>query len=59
MLACKGRRPCGARGTPLLKVETEKITVVLEAEAGGVLHEVHAQAGDRVAVGAVVGLIDD
>jgi len=40
-------------------VETEKITVVLEAEAGGVLHEVHAQAGDRVAVGAVVGLIDD
>jgi 2-oxoglutarate dehydrogenase E2 component (dihydrolipoamide succinyltransferase) len=46
-------------GTPLLEVETEKALVAIEADAEGVLREVHVQAGQTVAVGAIVGLIDD
>ena len=46
-------------GTPLLEVEMEKAVVTIEADVGGVLREVHAQAGETVAVGAIVGLIDD
>ena len=46
-------------GTPLLDVETEKATVTIQADVGGVLREVHAQAGDTVAVGKIVALIDD
>lgn len=46
-------------GTPLLEVEMEKAVVTIEADVGGVLREVHAQAGETVAVGTIVGLIDD
>ncbi|MBI3001918.1 MAG: hypothetical protein HYY46_26175 [Deltaproteobacteria bacterium] len=46
-------------GTPLLEVEMEKAVVTIEADVGGVLREVQAQAGETVAVGAIVGLIDN
>ena len=45
-------------GSELLEVETEKADVVIEAEVGGVVREIHAAAGQRVEVGAVVGLIE-
>ena len=47
-----------APGAELLEVETEKTDVVIEAEAGGVVRELRAQVGERVAVGGVVGIID-
>ena len=45
-------------GTALLEVETEKADVVIEAEAAGTIREIRARVGERVAVGAVVGLIE-
>ncbi len=48
-----------ATGTPLLEVETEKADVVIEAEVSGVVREIRVTAGQTVAVGSVVGLIDD
>jgi pyruvate/2-oxoglutarate dehydrogenase complex dihydrolipoamide acyltransferase (E2) component len=47
-----------APGTPLLEVETEKAEVVIEAEVSGRIREIQARAGDKVPVGAVVGLIE-
>jgi pyruvate dehydrogenase E2 component (dihydrolipoamide acetyltransferase) len=47
-----------ALGAELLEVETEKTGVVIEAEAAGVVRELHAGVGDRVPVGGVVGLIE-
>lgn len=46
-------------GTPLLEVETEKAVVAIEAQAGGVVREIHVKPGDNVAVGAVIGLIEE
>ena len=48
-----------AVGAPLLEVETEKATVVLEAEVAGVVRELRATVGQVVPIGDVVGLIDD
>lgn len=45
-------------GSELLEVETEKASVVIEAEVTGVVREIHVGAGQRVEVGAVVGLIE-
>lgn len=45
-------------GSPLLEVETEKATVVIEAEVAGIVREITAPAGQSVPVGAVVGLIE-
>lgn len=47
------------RGHPLLEVESEKAVLAIEAGVSGTLREIHAQPRDTVAVGAVVGLIDD
>ena len=47
-----------AAGGELLEVETEKTSVVIEAEVGGVVRELRAQVGDRVDVGAVVAVIE-
>ena len=47
------------RGAPLLEVETEKTDVVLEAEVAGVVREIQVAVGDVVAVGSVVGLIEE
>lgn len=46
------------RGMPLLEVESEKAVIVIDAEAAGAMREIRAPAGQTVAVGAVVGLIE-
>ncbi|OGK82163.1 MAG: hypothetical protein A2X52_06915 [Candidatus Rokubacteria bacterium GWC2_70_16] len=45
-------------GSGLLEVETEKATVVIEAEVGGRIMELRRRPLERVDVGAVVGLIE-
>jgi len=47
-----------APGSGLLEVETEKATVVIEAEVGGLVTELRHRPSERVEVGAVVGLIE-
>lgn len=47
-----------APGAALLEVETEKATVVIEAEVAGVVAQITAAVGQKVPVGAVVGVID-
>ena len=42
---------------PLLVIETDKVTLEVVAEAAGVL-KIQVQAGETVAIGAVVGLIE-
>jgi pyruvate dehydrogenase E2 component (dihydrolipoamide acetyltransferase) len=48
-----------ARGDVIAEVETEKTTVELEALDEGTLVEIVHEAGDEVAVGAVIGYLDD
>jgi pyruvate dehydrogenase E2 component (dihydrolipoamide acetyltransferase) len=45
------------KGEPIVEVETDKVTVEVEAPASGVLHEVTARPGDVVAVGKTIALI--
>ncbi len=45
-------------GGELLEVETEKADVVIEAEVAGVITELRHARGERVEVGAVVGVIE-
>jgi len=47
-----------APGDELVEVETEKITVQMQALNGGVLAEIVHGAGEDVAVGAVIGYLD-
>jgi len=54
-LCAEGDAVC--KGDPLIEVETDKVTVELEAPAGGTLAAVTAQAGDDVPVGMVIALI--
>jgi 2-oxoglutarate dehydrogenase E2 component (dihydrolipoamide succinyltransferase) len=44
---------------PLVEIETDKVTVEVPAPAAGVLAEIAAKAGDTVAVGALLGHIQD
>jgi pyruvate dehydrogenase E2 component (dihydrolipoamide acetyltransferase) len=46
-----------ARGEPLLEIETDKVTVSIEAPASGVLAGVRASAGQEVPVGQVIAVI--
>src|SRR5512139_3906213 len=46
-----------AKGEPLMEVETDKVTVEIEAPASGVLSAVRARAGDTVPVGQTIALI--
>jgi pyruvate dehydrogenase E2 component (dihydrolipoamide acetyltransferase) len=46
-----------AKGEPLMEVETDKVTVEIEAPADGLLAGVRAQAGSDVPVGQAVALI--
>jgi pyruvate dehydrogenase E2 component (dihydrolipoamide acetyltransferase) len=53
-------RPAGAavtKGEPLMEIETDKVTVEIEAPADGMLAAVSAREGDDVPVGQVVALI--
>ncbi len=45
------------KGEPLMEVETDKVTVEVEAEADGTLTALSAAEGDDVQVGATVALI--
>ncbi len=45
------------KGEPLFEVETEKITNVVEAVAGGILFQIVVSAGTTVPVGTIVALI--
>jgi pyruvate/2-oxoglutarate dehydrogenase complex dihydrolipoamide acyltransferase (E2) component len=45
------------KGEPLLEIETDKVTVEIEAPSAGVLREVTAQEGDVVPVGQTIALI--
>jgi pyruvate dehydrogenase E2 component (dihydrolipoamide acetyltransferase) len=46
-----------AEGEPLMEIETDKVTVEIEAPASGILESLSAEPGDVVPVGAVVALI--
>lgn len=53
-------KPAGAwvaEGEPLMEIETDKVTVEIEAPRSGILDSVMAQPGDEVPVGTVVALI--
>ena len=45
------------KGEPLVEIETDKVTVEVEAPASGVLGDVSAEAGDVVGVGKTIALI--
>jgi pyruvate dehydrogenase E2 component (dihydrolipoamide acetyltransferase) len=45
------------KGEPIVEIETDKVTVEVEAPAGGVLREVTAREGDVVPVGRTIALI--
>jgi pyruvate dehydrogenase E2 component (dihydrolipoamide acetyltransferase) len=46
------------RGQPLLEVETDKAAMEVESVASGTLQEVLCQAGDAVAVGQVIAVLE-
>ena len=46
-----------ARGEPLLEVETDKALTEVESIVTGVLRQIHAPAGAKVPVGAVIATI--
>jgi 2-oxoglutarate dehydrogenase E2 component (dihydrolipoamide succinyltransferase) len=46
-----------AQDEPLVEVETDKVTLEVNAPAAGVLSEIQAVEGDTVEVGAVLGII--
>jgi pyruvate dehydrogenase E2 component (dihydrolipoamide acetyltransferase) len=46
------------RGQPLLEVETDKAVQEVECIANGRLKAVHAQAGESVAVGEIIAVIE-
>jgi 2-oxoglutarate dehydrogenase E2 component (dihydrolipoamide succinyltransferase) len=48
-----------AVGDPLVEVETDKVTVSLDAEVAGVVTELRVEEGGEYEVGDVVCLIDD
>jgi pyruvate dehydrogenase E2 component (dihydrolipoamide acetyltransferase) len=47
-----------AKGEPLVEVETDKATIVYEAETAGVLREVVVDDGETAALGAVIARIE-
>jgi pyruvate dehydrogenase E2 component (dihydrolipoamide acetyltransferase) len=46
-----------AEGEPLVEVETDKASVVYESEVEGTVLSIAAQAGDSVAVGALIAVV--
>ncbi|HET7088098.1 MAG TPA: biotin/lipoyl-containing protein, partial [Anaerolineae bacterium] len=46
-----------AKGDPIMEIETDKVTVEIEAPASGILSRVTAQEGDVVPVGQTIALI--
>src|ERR1017187_5797081 len=48
-----------AADEPLVELETDKVTVEVNAPGAGRLTEITAEAGAEVAVGAVLGIVSD
>ncbi len=48
-----------AADEPLVELETDKVTVEVNAPAAGMLSEIHADEGTDVGVGAILGLIGE
>ena len=46
------------RGQVILEVETDKAVQEVECIANGVLQAIHAQAGEKVAVGSIIATIE-
>ena len=46
-------------GEPIVVIETDKVAMDVDAEADGVLQSINHQAGEDVAVGTVLGVIDE
>ena len=46
-----------AKGEPIVEIETDKVTVEIEAPASGILRDVSAQEGDVVPVGRTIAVI--
>ena len=46
-----------SKGEPIVEIETDKVTVEVEAPASGVLGDVTARAGDVVPVGQTIALV--
>src|SRR5215468_453459 len=44
---------------PLVELETDKVTIEVPAPSAGVLGAIAAKDGDTVAVGALLGMIND
>ena len=47
------------RGDVIAEIETDKATLEMEALGSGTLAEIVHQAGEEVAVGAVIGYLED
>jgi len=47
------------KGEPIAEIETDKVTVELEAPASGILQQVTAQEGDVIPVGHTIAVIAD
>src|SRR5258708_31528128 len=47
-----------AADEPLVELETEKVTIEVPAPAAGILSEIIAKDGETVAIGALLGQID-
>ena len=45
------------KGEPVVEIETDKVTVELEAPASGVLRDVTAREGDVVPVGRTIAVV--
>ncbi len=45
------------KGEPIVEIETDKVTVEIEAPASGILSQVTAQEGDVIPVGHTIALI--
>ena len=46
-------------GAPLVEVESEKTSFLIESEVAGVVREIRIPAGQTVEVGTVLGLVED
>src|SRR5262245_57778225 len=55
----KKARDAVAVDEPLVELETDKVTIEVPAPSAGVLGEIAAKDGDTVAVGALLGMIND
>jgi len=53
----KGEGDAVAKGEPLLEIETDKVTVELDAPADGTLAGIRAAEGDDVPVGETIAVV--